>query len=290
MIQFDAIVRNDETFEYLWPIVQRFGQYTLYDGFDTREQYASRFFNEQSLYYWAIEDGQRVGYVSGHYDTPWSMTVHALFWDRRTRTRIKQVHKLCQWVMRKYNLELIRTILPTTRRTSIAFAQRMGFTIDGIARSAAKQNGKNVDLVLLTLRKGDPYNARNVVTTNDINERGDYDERHDGRWSRTREAVTNATSATNAKWSGTEQHRVANVVRYATPAAVQFPRFQSRQAKHSTNSTTQRASAKVLPIRRHWWYRFKRWWFESGRSTMAITTDVARGNDNGRHTNESANI
>lgn len=152
MIKFKRMDTDYIHISEVWDLVQtQFEKEMLGDDSISKEMWTAAVQSPDNLYFDVYEEDKFVGYVAFLPYTDWSMVVHALFIDLRTRGREEQLSKLAKWVMKDKQLHILRAFVPSPRRTTSALLRRMEWSEDGILRAAVRKSGQFIDCNVFSL-------------------------------------------------------------------------------------------------------------------------------------------
>ena len=166
MLKFSPLDRTPEKVQWLWENIVRLSRYTLDDDHLERPELERNLADPQNLYFEAQEEGQPVGFISILPASAWSATVHAIFFDLRTRGRAERLNQLARWVMGHSSYSVLRAAPPATHRSSVALLRRMGWSEDGMVRAAFRRGGALIDCVLFSVTQEELANRRERRTAN----------------------------------------------------------------------------------------------------------------------------
>jgi len=89
----------------------------------------------------------------------WKATGHVVLWDREVREEcLKKVaypRKVVRDIFELLRLERLEAYIPVRKRTACQYAERLGFTMEGILRKFDRYDGDLVDVAVYSLLKED---------------------------------------------------------------------------------------------------------------------------------------
>jgi RimJ/RimL family protein N-acetyltransferase len=84
---------------------------------------------------------------------------HIHIWDNSWRGKASELRPVFETLMCMYQLRRLSAYIPSTNTLACRFAERVGFVMEGVLRSAGSMKGVPVDLVAYSLLKED-FNGR----------------------------------------------------------------------------------------------------------------------------------
>jgi hypothetical protein len=89
----------------------------------------------------------------------WKATAHVVFWDKDVREELLKsviyTRSIVDDVFQLLRLQRLEAYIPVRKRTACQYAERLGFTMEGILRKFDKYDGDLVDIAIYSLLKED---------------------------------------------------------------------------------------------------------------------------------------
>jgi hypothetical protein len=144
-LRWDTFVATDESIRWLWESLQKF-PYVFDDfGKGNFDDFMARLLNPTNVF---INIGPGLGIGAGFAVRPGlDALLHIIMFDGRLRGREALFLEIMGYFFRRLRLRRMTTMIVEGNRTAIKLAERLGFTLEGTMRGAARNaEGGTVDV------------------------------------------------------------------------------------------------------------------------------------------------
>ena len=127
------------------------------------ERLAALLSRRDSVFYGVYQDEEDVGLIYftdiavGH-----QAVGHIMFWDKKLRGREDVALASIEMVMRDFHLVRVASIIPSWNKAALKFSEKIGMTLEGVARKATISRGEYRDLHLYSILREEMEDGRHT--------------------------------------------------------------------------------------------------------------------------------
>jgi RimJ/RimL family protein N-acetyltransferase len=125
------------------------------------ERLATLLMRRDAVFFDVYQDEEDVGLIYFTDITVGHQAIgHIMFWDKKLRGREDIALASIQVVMRDFQLVRVASIIPSWNKAALKFAEKIGMTLEGVARRATISRGEFRDLHLYSILKEEMEDGR----------------------------------------------------------------------------------------------------------------------------------